>query len=112
MAGAGGVDHNQLIELAGKHFGQMEGPNYDVIPEYIKHCRYTGSEIRVRDDSIPLAHIAIAVEGNIQKKLISRIYILTCEHLIKVLDGLKQTTFLLWLQIPLWEHGIVAKEEV
>lgn len=41
----------------------MKGPQYDEIPEYIKACRYTGSEIRVRDDSIPLAHIAIAVEG-------------------------------------------------
>lgn len=63
LAGAGGVDHNQLIELANKHFGQMTGPHYDDIPEYIKSCRYTGSEIRVRDDTIPLAHIAIAVEG-------------------------------------------------
>lgn len=63
LAGAGGVDHNQLIELADKHFGRMKGPEYDVIPDYVQACRYTGSEIRVRDDSIPLAHIAIAVEG-------------------------------------------------
>jgi len=63
LAGAGGVDHNQLIELADKYFGKMTGPEYDVIPDYIKACRYTGSDIRVRDDSIPLAHIAIAVEG-------------------------------------------------
>lgn len=41
----------------------MIGPEYDDIPDYIKNCRYTGSEIRVRDDTIPLAHIAIAVEG-------------------------------------------------
>merc|ERR1719316_1706831 len=27
------------------------------------HCRYTGSDVRVRDDTMPLAHIAIAVEG-------------------------------------------------
>lgn len=26
-------------------------------------CRFSGAEIRVRDDSLPLAHIAIAVEG-------------------------------------------------
>ena len=26
-------------------------------------CRYTGSDVRVRDDSMPLAHVAIAVEG-------------------------------------------------
>lgn len=50
----------------------MKGPEYDVIPDYVQACRYTGSEIRVRDDTIPLAHIAIAVEGiylaNIHKK--------------------------------------------
>lgn len=63
LAGAGGVNHNQLIELADKHFGKMTGPHYDDIPDYVKSYRYTGSEIRVRDDSIPLAHIAIAVEG-------------------------------------------------
>lgn len=69
LAGAGGVDHSQLIELANKHFGQMTGPEYDEIPEYVKSCRYTGSEIRVRDDSIPLAHVAIAVEGTWKHKM-------------------------------------------
>ncbi|XP_076244516.1 ubiquinol-cytochrome c reductase core protein 1 [Calliopsis andreniformis] len=63
LAGAGGVDHNTLVELANKHFGQMKGPDYDEIPMLDVPCRYTGSEIRVRDDTIPLAHIAIAVEG-------------------------------------------------
>lgn len=29
----------------------------------LEPCRFTGSEIRVRDDSLPLAHVAIAVEG-------------------------------------------------
>lgn len=41
----------------------MSGPKYDEIPSIDNPCRYTGSEIRVRDDSIPLAHIAIAIEG-------------------------------------------------
>lgn len=41
----------------------MKGPVYDEIPPVLTPCRYTGSEIRVRDDSIPLAHIAIAIEG-------------------------------------------------
>nr|XP_033328857.1 mitochondrial-processing peptidase subunit beta [Megalopta genalis] len=63
LAGAGGVEHNALVELADKHFGKMTGPHYDEIPRIDVPCRYTGSEIRVRDDSIPLAHIAIAVEG-------------------------------------------------
>ncbi|XP_057338488.1 mitochondrial-processing peptidase subunit beta [Microplitis mediator] len=63
LAGAGGVDHNQLVELADKHFGKMKGPQYEEIPPLLTPCRYTGSEIRVRDDSMPLAHVAIAVEG-------------------------------------------------
>jgi hypothetical protein len=28
-------------------------------------CRYTGSDVRVRDDGMPLAHVALAVEGGI-----------------------------------------------
>lgn len=42
----------------------MKGPVYDEIPVVPPPpCRFTGSEIRVRDDNIPLAHVAIAVEG-------------------------------------------------
>ncbi|XP_003703722.1 ubiquinol-cytochrome c reductase core protein 1 [Megachile rotundata] len=63
LAGAGGVNHSTLVDLAQKHFGQMKGPMYDEIPLPLVPCRYTGSEIRVRDDNIPLAHVAIAVEG-------------------------------------------------
>ncbi|XP_035725315.1 mitochondrial-processing peptidase subunit beta-like [Vespa mandarinia] len=63
LAGAGGIEHEQLVGLANKYFSGMCQPKYDVIPPYKLPCRYTGSEIRVRDDSIPLAHIAIAVEG-------------------------------------------------
>ncbi|XP_053970446.1 mitochondrial-processing peptidase subunit beta [Hylaeus volcanicus] len=63
LAGAGGVDHNTLVSLADKHFGKMQGPFYDEIPPYWEPCRYTGSDIRVRDDTIPLAHAAIAVQG-------------------------------------------------
>lgn len=60
LAGAGGVDHDQLVKLAGQHFSGS--PVSEVlVPD--TSCRYTGSEIRVRDDTIPLAHIAIAVEG-------------------------------------------------
>ncbi|XP_011497091.1 PREDICTED: mitochondrial-processing peptidase subunit beta isoform X2 [Ceratosolen solmsi marchali] len=63
FAGAGGVCHNQLVELAQQHFGNMNAPHYNAIPDEKLSCRYTGSEIRVRDDTMPLAHIAIAVEG-------------------------------------------------
>lgn len=61
LSGAGGVDHEKLVALANKHLGGLKNSALDV-PE-ISPCRYTGSEIRVRDDSMPLAHVAIAVEG-------------------------------------------------
>ncbi|KAK2587812.1 hypothetical protein KPH14_003914 [Odynerus spinipes] len=63
LAGAGGVEHQQLVDLANKYFGKMNQPQYEEIPSYEMPCRYTGSEIRVRDDTIPLAHAAIAIEG-------------------------------------------------
>ncbi|CAK1601702.1 unnamed protein product [Parnassius mnemosyne] len=61
LSGAGGVEHERLVDLATKHFSGLKNTAYD-IPE-LAPCRYTGSEIRVRDDSMPLAHVAIAVEG-------------------------------------------------
>lgn len=62
LAGAGGVDHSTLVELADQHFKGLGGSYVGDAPE-VAPCRFTGSEIRVRDDSMPLAHIAIAVEG-------------------------------------------------
>jgi len=62
LAGAGGVDHAKLCKLAESHFASI-GTDYDnEIPIDVK-CRYTGSDVRVRDDNMPLAHVAIAVEG-------------------------------------------------
>jgi len=62
LAGAGGVDHDELVKLAEKNFGSMKAP-MDIYVNPRHPCRYTGSEIRVRDDDMPFAHVAIAVEG-------------------------------------------------
>jgi len=62
LAAAGGVDHNQLVELALKHLGGADSGFVGEIPE-LNTCRFTGSEIKLRDDSMPLAHVALAVEG-------------------------------------------------
>uniref|UniRef100_A0A668A3A1 Mitochondrial-processing peptidase subunit beta n=1 Tax=Myripristis murdjan TaxID=586833 RepID=A0A668A3A1_9TELE len=63
LAAAGGVNHEELVGLAKTHFSgvsfEYEG---DAVP-VLSPCRFTGSEIRMRDDGLPLAHIAIAVEG-------------------------------------------------
>lgn len=64
LAGAGGVDHQQLVDLGHKYFSKVPSTYENVeIPDLIGPCRFTGSEIRVRDDAMPLAHVAIAVEG-------------------------------------------------
>nr|CAH7741200.1 unnamed protein product [Callosobruchus chinensis] len=66
VAGAGGVNHEDLVKLAESHLSQVKFSTDNTyageIPK-LSPCRYTGSEIRVRDDSLPLAHVAIAVEG-------------------------------------------------
>jgi len=62
LAGAGGVNHADLCALAEKHFAGIGASYPHEIPIDL-HCRFTGSDIRVRDDSMPLAHVAIAVEG-------------------------------------------------
>lgn len=62
LSGSGGVDHKELVKLAESNLGGLEN-TYDGKPPTVTSCRFTGSEIRVRDDSLPLAHVAIAVEG-------------------------------------------------
>lgn len=64
LVGAGGVPHQQLVDLAQKHFSSLPvspstyGQNlHKVKPDFV------GSEVRIRDDTIPTANIAIAVEG-------------------------------------------------
>jgi len=62
LAGAGGVEHDKLCSLAEKYFAKVGTDCPNEVP-LDKHCRYTGSDVRVRDDSMPLAHVAFAVEG-------------------------------------------------
>jgi len=65
LSAAGGVDHNQLVDLAKHHLGGTDSGFVGEVPDLpeLNACRFTGSEVRLRDDSMPLAHIAIAVEG-------------------------------------------------
>ncbi|KAF7228897.1 mitochondrial-processing peptidase subunit beta [Nothobranchius furzeri] len=62
LAAAGGVCHDELISLARYHFGKLPSRNQGEAPA-LPLCHFTGSEIRVRDDKMPLAYIAIAVEA-------------------------------------------------
>ncbi|KAM7432117.1 hypothetical protein ABFA07_017390 [Porites harrisoni] len=61
LAAAGGVDHDALVKLAEQHFSGLRS-TYES-QDKLTPCRYTGSEIRFRDDDMPLAHVAVAVEG-------------------------------------------------
>lgn len=63
LAGAGGVDHDELVKLAETNFKNLSKPHTAMDLPELTPCRFTGSEIRVRDDAMALAHIGIAIEG-------------------------------------------------
>ncbi len=60
LAGAGAVNHEELVRLAETAFsGLPKGPSiWKPSP-----AKYTGAEVRMTDESMPHAHMAIAVEG-------------------------------------------------
>jgi mitochondrial-processing peptidase subunit beta len=60
LVGAGGVDHDELCRLGEQAFGSLKKSSY---PFKMQPSEFTGSEIRIRDDSMRDAHIAVAVEG-------------------------------------------------
>jgi processing peptidase subunit beta len=68
LVGSGGVPHEQLVDLAEKHFSNLPHASsnsqanaahrgLESKPDFV------GSEVRIRDDTMPTANIAIAVEG-------------------------------------------------
>ncbi|XP_052862564.1 mitochondrial-processing peptidase subunit beta-like [Anopheles cruzii] len=62
LAVAGDVRQTELEKLAQQHLGKV-GTTFDGKAPALSPVRYTGSEVRVRDDSVPLAHVAVAVQG-------------------------------------------------
>jgi mitochondrial-processing peptidase subunit beta len=68
LVGAGGIPHQQLVDLAEKYFSSMPAynPNAQAAPAQrgvTSKPDFVGSEVRIRDDTMPTANIAIAVEG-------------------------------------------------
>lgn len=68
LVGAGGVPHDELVKLAEKHLSGIKAQPptayaASLAAEQKRKPEFVGSEIRQRDDTIPTAHIAIAVEG-------------------------------------------------
>ncbi|KAK1635985.1 mitochondrial-processing peptidase subunit beta [Colletotrichum phormii] len=65
LVGAGGIPHEKLVELAEKNFSGLptSGPQTSAYLLSKQKADFIGSDVRVRDDNIPTANIAIAVEG-------------------------------------------------
>lgn len=59
LVGAGDVDHDALVREAEKAFGGLA----HVTETTLEKPAFTGSEIRLRDDVLPRAEVALAVEG-------------------------------------------------
>ena len=55
-----GVNHDELVGIAEKQFTNL--PCSSPTLPTLSPCRFTGSEMRVRNDDMPFAHIAMAVE--------------------------------------------------
>jgi len=58
IAGAGAVEHEQLVNLAKDLFGRL--PSEASTPVYKEPAAFTGSDIRIRFDDMEEAHIAFA----------------------------------------------------
>ncbi|THH30572.1 hypothetical protein EUX98_g3610 [Antrodiella citrinella] len=65
LVGTGGVDHSELVKLAEKHFSSLPVSANPIPLGRLAHpkTKFIGSEVRVRDDTMNTAHLAIAVEG-------------------------------------------------
>lgn len=65
LVGTGGVDHQELVKLAEKQFSTLPVSPNPIPLGRLAHpkTKFVGAEVRVRDDDLPTAHIAIAVEG-------------------------------------------------
>ncbi|KZO96924.1 hypothetical protein CALVIDRAFT_527207 [Calocera viscosa TUFC12733] len=65
LVGTGGVTHDSLIELANKHFSNLPVSDRRTPLGRTAYPKtgFVGSEVRVRDDTLPTCNIAIAVEG-------------------------------------------------
>ncbi|KAK1757369.1 Metalloenzyme, LuxS/M16 peptidase-like protein [Echria macrotheca] len=65
LVGAGGVPHEKLVEMAEKYFEGLptKAPETSAYILSKKTPDFIGSDVRIRDDTIPTANIAIAVEG-------------------------------------------------
>lgn len=65
LVGAGGVPHEKLVEMADKYFSKLPQSSPETHAYILSKQKpeFIGSDVRIRDDTLHTAHIAIAVEG-------------------------------------------------
>ena len=63
VAGAGAVEHSQLAQLAENCFGGLPTAPATGLALPEDPAYFTGSDVRIRMDDMPLAHIALSVES-------------------------------------------------
>lgn len=66
LVGAGDVDHDEMVSMAETHFGKMPADesgvtSLDLVAQ--KPAYLVGSDVRIRNDEMPVAHMAIAFES-------------------------------------------------
>ena len=62
IAGAGAVEHDQLVKLAEKLFANVPSAPPQGQEPYMEPARFTGSDILIRYDDMPLAHVTLAYQ--------------------------------------------------
>jgi len=62
IAGAGPIDHAELVKLAEKHFGAVPASAPAGQEPYMEPARFTGSDILIRHDDMPAAHVALGFQ--------------------------------------------------
>jgi len=60
VAAAGAVNHEELVKLVEEHFGNLPNKPRNNKKVHKEPALFTGSDIRLRYDSMPLAHITLA----------------------------------------------------
>lgn len=63
LVGAGCVDHDELVKNATKYFGHLEMSDKPFLSHGDTLPVFHGAERRIQDDSLPVTHVALAVEG-------------------------------------------------
>ena len=62
LVGVGAVEHNNLVDMANKHFSSLS-PSSSSTPPTPPPSRFVGSDKRIRFDSMSEAHVAVAFQG-------------------------------------------------